>query len=117
MGKKSSVVFISLLTIVIAVLCAIVAFPKVAIPGKGGIKYWNPTVLQYDLGVDLGGGYYTYYYPEGVKPEAEYKQEKIAAEAAVQEAKDALAKVVTTDSKALKDQALRWAFIPRLSTP
>ncbi|MBR2646512.1 MAG: hypothetical protein IKD47_03040 [Clostridia bacterium] len=73
MGKKKSVVLMVLLTIVIVVLCAITAFPVFTIPGTNGVKKWNPAVNQYDLGADLGGGYYTYYYPEGVISEAEYK--------------------------------------------
>ena len=55
-----------LLTIVIVVLCAVAALP--AFSFSNGLKKWNPAVLQYDLGMDLGGGYYTYYYPEGVVP-------------------------------------------------
>ena len=71
MGKKKSIVLMVLLTIVIVVLCAITVFPSFAIPGTA--KKWNPAVMQYDLGTDLGGGYYAYYYPEGVIPESEYK--------------------------------------------
>lgn len=70
MGKKKSVVLMTLLTIVIAVLCVIAAFPKFTIPGT--VKQWNPATLQYDLGADLGGGYYAYYYPEGVITQSEY---------------------------------------------
>ena len=73
MGKKKSVVLMTLLTIVIAVLCAITAFPKFTIPGT--VKDWNPAALQYDLGADLGGGYYAYYYPEGVITDTEYKND------------------------------------------
>lgn len=71
MGKKKSVVFMILLTIVTVVLCAITAFPAFAVPNS--VKKWNPAVLQYDLGTDLGGGYYAYYYPEGVISENEFK--------------------------------------------
>ena len=73
MGKKKSVVLMILLTIVIGVLCALTAFPAFTLPGTSGVKKWNPVVLQYDLGADLGGGYYAYYYPEGVISETEYK--------------------------------------------
>ena len=81
MGKKKSVVLITLLTIVIVVLCAITAFPAFTLPFTNGTKIWNPAVMQFDLGMDLGGeyldshvggGYYAYYYPEGVKPASEY---------------------------------------------
>lgn len=87
MGKKKSVVLMTLLTIVLAVLCAVVAFPRIPIPGKVGQK-WNPAALQYDLGMDLSGGYYTYYYPNGVITEAEYKTELSALQTAVNEAAD-----------------------------
>ncbi len=73
MGKKKSVVLMSLITIVILVLCAIVAFPKVTVPGTGGIKKWNPAALQMDLGADFSGGHYAYYYPSGVISETEYE--------------------------------------------
>ena len=75
MGKKKSMVFLMfILTIVIAVLCAITVFPtfKVGKIFKDSVKIWNPAVMQYDFGADLGGGYYAYYYPEGVIPAAEY---------------------------------------------
>lgn len=71
MGKKKSVVLMILLTIVIVVLTALTVFPAFPIPGT--VQKWNPVVLQYDLGSDLGGGYYTYYYPDGVISETEYK--------------------------------------------
>ena len=70
MGKKKSVVLMTLLTIVIVALCALVAFPAFPIPGTP--DSWNPVALQYDLDADLGGGYYVYYYPEGIIPESEY---------------------------------------------
>ena len=73
MGKKKSMVLMILLTIVIVVLCAITVFPSFAIPGTKEVKEWNPAVKQYDLGADLGGGYYACYYPEGIISEAEYK--------------------------------------------
>ena len=70
MGKKKSVVLMVLLTIVIAALCLITAFPAFAVPGT--VKKWNPAVKQYDFGADLSGGYYAYYYPKGVISEAEF---------------------------------------------
>lgn len=74
MGKKKSVVLITLISIVIAVLCAITLFPSFEVPFRidGTFKTWNPVVKQYDLSSELGGGYYTYYYPEGVIPASEY---------------------------------------------
>ena len=70
MGKKKSTVLMVLLTIVMVALCAITVFPSFAIPGT--VKIWNPAVTQYDLGEDLGGGFYAYYYPTGVISETEY---------------------------------------------
>lgn len=70
MGKKKSVVLMVLLTIVIVALCLITAFPVFSVPGT--VKKWNPAVMQYDFGADLSGGYYAYYYPEGVIPESEW---------------------------------------------
>ena len=84
MGKKKSVVLMTLLTIVIVALCALVAFPAFPIPGSP--DSWNPVALQYDLDADLGGGYYVYYYPEGVIPEAEYDEQLAALQAAYDEA-------------------------------
>ena len=71
MGKKKSVVLMTLLTIVIVVLSALTVFPRIDLPNS--VKSWNPAVMQYDLGMDLGGGYYAYYYPEGVITENEFE--------------------------------------------
>lgn len=71
MGKKKSVVLMVLLTIVMVVLCFLTVCPSFAIPGT--VKIWNAAINQYDLGADLGGGYYAYYYPEGVISETEYE--------------------------------------------
>ena len=71
MGKKKSVVLMVLLTIVIVVLCAITVFPTFAVPGT--VKKWTPAVMQLDVGSELGGGSYAYYYPKGVISETEYK--------------------------------------------
>ncbi len=84
MGKKKSVVLMVLLTIVIVALCALVAFPAFPVPGTP--DKWNPVALQYDLGTDLGGGYYTYCYPEGVVSETEYNADMQALEEVAQEA-------------------------------
>ena len=89
MGKKKSVVLMVILTIVIVALCAITVFPAFPLPWTDGVQKWNPAVLQYDLGADLGGGYYTYYYPEGVISESEYKNDVKALEDSVASAPDA----------------------------
>ena len=80
MGKKKSVVLMTLITIVIVVLCVITAFPAFTLPGTNGVKKWNPAVLQYDLGTDFSGGYYAYYYPQGVITEKEYNNNVAALE-------------------------------------
>ncbi|MBQ3220414.1 MAG: hypothetical protein IJB34_00460 [Clostridia bacterium] len=71
MGKKKSVVLMVLLTIVIVVLTALTVLPTFSIPGTP--KKWQPVALQYDFGTDLGGGYYAYYYPEGVITQTEFE--------------------------------------------
>lgn len=98
MGKKKSVVLMVILTIVIVVLCAITAFPAFAVPGT--VKKWNPAIMQYDLGADLGGGYYAYYYPEGVITETEYDNELSALNAAIEAAADADEKAEAEEAKA-----------------
>ncbi len=75
MGKKKSTALMILLTVVIAVLCAITIFPSFTLPWTDGVKGWNPAVMQYDFGADLGGGYYAYYYPEGVMSETAFDSE------------------------------------------
>lgn len=80
MGKKKSVVLTVLITIVLVVLCGIIAFPVFTIPGSNGVKKWNPTVLQYDLNSDFGGGYYTYYYPNGVITETDYEEDLLSGD-------------------------------------
>ncbi len=77
MGKKKSVVLLTLITIVIVALCAMIAVPSFDLPflWNGAESTWHPVVDAYDFDEDLGGGYYTYYYPEGVISETEYKIE------------------------------------------
>ena len=86
MGKKKSVVLMTLLTIVMVVLCALVAFPS--FPIAGTIYSWEPIAMHYDFGADLGGGYYTYYYPNGVISETEYTHTLAGKEQDGQEAVD-----------------------------
>ena len=75
MGKKKSVVLITLISIVVAFLCLLTMFPSFAIPFPvdGTYKTWNPVVNQFALSSDFGGGYYTYYYPQGVIPASEFE--------------------------------------------
>lgn len=69
MGKKKSVALMVFITIIVVVLCALVLFPSVPV----GVKDWKPVASQYDFSTELDGGYYTYYYPEGVIPATEYE--------------------------------------------
>ena len=107
MGKKKSIVLMVLLTIVIVVLCAITVVPSFTIPGT--VKIWNPVVKQYDLGADLNGGYYAYYYPTGVISETEYKNLDDADKAEYQNHKglylnkDADLGIITEDGTVSKD--------------
>ena len=77
MGKKKSVGVLTLITIVIVALCAMIAVPSfdLPFPVNGAESTWHPVVDTYDFDEDLGGGYYTYYYPEGVISEVEYQKE------------------------------------------
>ena len=89
MGKKKSVVIMTLLTIVLAALCFITAFPSFRLPWSANKKdSWNPAVLQFDVGRDFGDGYYTYYYPNGVISETEYETDLLGFERALSEASD-----------------------------
>ena len=109
MGKKKSIVLMVLLTIVIVVLCAITVVPSFTIPGTKGVKIWNPVVKQYDLGTDLDGGYYAYYYPTGVISETEYKNLDSEDQADYQNhkglylSKDADLGIITEDGAVSKD--------------
>lgn len=86
MGKKKSVAVLTLLTIVIVALCVFTMAPYFGtFLWKGAMSKWNPVVKTYDFDGTLGGGYYTYYYPEGVISETEYK---IECEARAEDAED-----------------------------
>ena len=74
MGRKKSVVLMVLLTIVIVALCALTVFPAFTFPWDP-IKGWQPAVASLDAGTELQGGYYTYYYPEGIISSAEYEND------------------------------------------
>ncbi len=103
MGKKKSVVLMSIITIVLLVLCAIVALPSFVVPGTNGIKKWNPAAMQYDLGTEFSGGHYAYYYPTGVITEKEYNDNLGAYEEESdewKEYKDSFQQYVTQDGVA-----------------
>lgn len=70
MGKKKSVVLIVLVTILIAAL-AFISVATFAIPST--VNIFNSLLNTVELGTDLGGGYYTVYYPEGVITQDEYQ--------------------------------------------
>ena len=77
MGKKKSVVLMIILTIVMVAISVITLVP---FPILGTVQSFNPTVLQFDLGAEFDGGYYAYYYPEGVKTETAFIQDGDSAD-------------------------------------
>lgn len=113
MGKKKSVVIITLLTIVIAALCVITAFPAFRLPWSANKKdSWNPAVLQFDVGRDFGDGYYTYYYPNGVITETEYETDYAGYEAALKEAQaEGVQKKIDEAQNALDDYVAAYAQV------
>ena len=68
MGKKKSAVLIILFTVVLVglVFMSVASFPVSA------VYNYNSLLSMIDLGTDLGGGYTTVYYPEGVISQEEY---------------------------------------------
>ncbi len=77
MGKGKSAVFTVLFTVLIVVLCAMCVVPTFTLPfNVGGTVTEYRSVLEVmSLDADLGGGYSTVYYPEGVISSAEYDAE------------------------------------------
>lgn len=82
MGKKKSVVLLTLITIVIVVLCAVAVFPSfpLSVFKEDSVKTWNPVASLYDLDEELGGGYTARYYPTGVISKAEFDSNCISIE-------------------------------------
>ena len=72
MGKKKSVVLMTLITVVLVVLCALSIVPSFSFPWNDGVNGWKSAVGYLQMGADFEGGYYAYYYPEGVISETEY---------------------------------------------
>lgn len=70
MGKKKSVALIVLVTLVLAALLFISVTPSFYVSAA---QRFNSLLSIVDLGSDLGGGYYTVYYPEGVISQSEYE--------------------------------------------
>ena len=68
MGKKKSAALIILFTVVLVglIFMSVASFPVSA------VKNYNSLLSIIDLGTDLGGGYTTVYYPEGVISQEEY---------------------------------------------
>ena len=71
MGRIKSTILMVLLSIVIVALCALTAFP--AFSFVDGIQGWQPAIVSLDAGSELRGGYYTYYYPQGVISATDYQ--------------------------------------------
>lgn len=91
MGKKKSVALTIVFTVIIAFLIAMCVVPSFTLPFSvnGSIKEYNSVlnVVSYDS--QLGGGYYSIFYPEGVIPqdeyEAEYEAKKAVSEKSAEE--------------------------------
>lgn len=68
MGKKKSAALIILFTVVLVglIFMSVASFPVSA------VKNYNSLLSMIDLSTDLGGGYTTVYYPEGVISQEEY---------------------------------------------
>ena len=75
MGKKKSVVLMVIITIVLVALTVFTVCPSFWFPWNNGLKGWNGVTSFIDYGSDFNGGYYAYYYPEGVKSQAQYKND------------------------------------------
>ncbi len=84
MGKKKSVALIVLVTVVLAALLFVSVTPSFYVSTA---EKFNSLLSIIDLGSDLGGGYYTVYYPEGVISQDEYEALKAEYDEAVEEAK------------------------------
>lgn len=69
MGKKKSVVLIILVTVVLVGLLFLSVTPSFYVSTA---QKFNSLLSIVDFGTDLGGGYYTVYYPEGVISRSEY---------------------------------------------
>ena len=68
MGKGKSVLLIVIVTVVLAGLLFIGFTPSFSV----GVQNFKSLLSGVDLGTDLGGGYYTVYYPEGVLSASDY---------------------------------------------
>lgn len=75
MGKKKSVVLMVIITIVLVALTVFTVSPSFWFPWENGKDGWNGVTSFVDFGSDFNGGYYAYYYPEGVKSAAQYKND------------------------------------------
>lgn len=73
MGKKKSVVLLTLITVVLVVLCALSIVPTFSFPWGDGVNGWKSAIGHLHMSADFEGGYYAYYYPEGVISETEYQ--------------------------------------------
>ena len=115
MGKKKSVVLMVLITVVLVVLTLFSACPTFWFPWNDGLNGWNGVSTEFiDFGSDYEGGYYAYYYPEGVISEAQYKADLESAEKALKAAQDEAngveTEAVKKAQKALEKQ--QTGFIP-----
>lgn len=82
MGKKKSVALIVLISLILAVLLAM-SVASFSVPST--VKNYNSLLSVIDLGCDLGGGYQTVMYPEGVISKEEYQSLVEADEASAED--------------------------------
>ena len=82
MGKKKSVALIVLISLILAVLLAM-SVESFSVPST--VKNYNSLLSVIDLGCDLGGGYQTVMYPEGVISKEEYQSLVEADEASAED--------------------------------
>ena len=71
MKKGKAVTLIVIFSVILAALLFISVTPTLPV----GVKEFNSLLATVDLGTDLGGGYYTVYYPDGVISASEYDGE------------------------------------------
>lgn len=74
MSKTKSVVMTAIITVVLVLLCLMCVVPEFSVPFRVGGVYtkYNSVVNVIRYGSDLGGGYCSVYYPDGVISAADY---------------------------------------------
>lgn len=102
MGKKKSVALIVIVTIVLVALLFISVTPSFYVSTA---EKFNSLLSIVDLGSDLGGGYYTVYYPEGVISQSEYEALEAEYNEAVEQAKQEVGEGYTEEDVGVDNPA------------